>query len=88
MLDRARNGDIRQAQDLVFLGIVEGLRITATPESRHAVHLVLVRRASHMLAIAQQEYRIGLQALGAVIGQLLETPRLRVEARFVVDQWL
>ena len=66
------DADIGQAQYLVFLCAVVWLGITVLAQSRHAIDLVLVGRTGQVLAIPQQEYRIGLQALGAVVGQLLE----------------
>lgn len=68
---RPGNAHVGQAQHLVFLRIVIRLAITVLTQARHAVHLVLVRRARDMLAITKQKYRISLQAFGTVIGQLL-----------------
>ena len=85
MADRPGNADVGQAQDFVFLRVVIRLAVAGLAQARHAVDLILVRRTGQVLAIAEQEHRVGLQALGAVIGQLLEPSSFVRQARININ---
>ena len=85
MTDGPGNADICQPQDFVFLRVVIGLAVTGLAQARHAVDLILVRRTGEMLAITQQEDRVGLQAFGAVISQLFKPSRFVRQARININ---
>ena len=60
-------------------------RLAVLAQARHAVHLILVGRRRQVLAVAQQEHRIGLQAFGAVVRQLFEPAVSRCQAGIPTD---
>jgi hypothetical protein len=54
---------IGQPQDFVFLRIVVRLAIAGLAQARQAIDLIFVGRTGQVLAIAEQEYCVGLQSL-------------------------
>ena len=88
MADCASDADVGQAQDFVFLRTVIRLAVAGLAQSGHAIHLILVWRTGQVLAIAQQEHRVGLQTFGTVIGQLFQATGLIRQARIHINYML
>lgn len=61
------------------------LAVARLTQSGHAVDLIFIRRTGQVLTVTEQKYGVGLQAFGAVVGQLLQASRFVRQARIHIN---